>query len=361
MNAVIGMVQIAERSTEPGEIERCIRQIGISSKHLLGLLNDVLDLSKIEEGKLKLAHNPFDLRQVIESVGAGLVQMARSKSQQLAIEFRNIDGTRLLGDDMRLSQVLLNLLGNALKFTPRRGRIRLDVSEFSRDADHVTFRFSVSDTGIGIAPEFMGRLFKPFEQADNGISRNYGGTGLGLAVSRHLVELMEGHIHAESVLGQGTCVHFSIRFEIDKSTAETGKGAAAPDSPPDFGGRRILIVDDVKINRLVLVSFLRGTNTLIDETENGAEAVEKILASPPGYYSLVFMDVQMPVMDGCTATRTIRSSNHPDARRLPIIAMTANVFKEDVQEVHDAGMNGHIGKPIDLQLVLDTIRKTILA
>ncbi len=360
MNAIIGMTQIAQRSSDSEEIDRCIRQVGLSSKHLLGLINDVLDISKIEDGKLRLVESPFRLRVMIESVFAGLLPLARDKSQSLTVEYREVDDPRLSGDEIRLSQVLINLLGNAIKFTPENGRVRLEISEFSRDEDSLTLHFAITDSGIGITPEFMERLFTPFEQADNGISRRQGGTGLGLAISQYLVELMGGRIRAESVLGEGTCFSFSIRFVIDRS--EEQPAAAEKETAgdvPDFSGRTVLVVDDVKINRVIISSFLQGTKMIVEEAENGAEALKKVVASPPGHYSLIFMDMQMPVMDGCTATRAIRSSGHQDAASLPIIAMTANVFKEDVQAVFAAGMNGHIGKPVDFQLILDTIRKVV--
>ncbi|MDR2755981.1 MAG: response regulator [Planctomycetaceae bacterium] len=359
MNAIIGMTQIAERTQDPEEINRCIKQIGISSKHLLGLINDVLDISKIEDGKFKLTHNVFDLYQVIESIRVSLQQLADSKSQTLLVDFHNLDNIQLVGDDMRLSQVLINLLGNAIKFTSEKGLVRLDISEFSHDQNSITLQFSVTDNGIGIAPEFRERMFKPFEQADNTISRNYGGTGLGLTISQHIVSLMGGSIRVESVLGQGARFMFSVHFEKDTTSPQIKEDRQKTKELLDFSGYRILVADDVKVNRLIICSLLKETHIIVDEVENGKEAVEKIQNSPTGYYLLVLMDMQMPMMDGCTATRTIRASQHPDARTLPIIAMTANVFKEDVQEVLDAGMNGHIGKPIDIQIVLDTIQKTI--
>ncbi|MDR1484407.1 MAG: response regulator [Planctomycetaceae bacterium] len=360
MNAIIGMTQIAERTKDPDELNTCIKQIKSSSKHLLGLINDVLDISKIEDGKLKLSQSSFDLGQVIESIRLGMQHLVTKKSLTLLVDFHNLDHFRLLGDDMRLSQVLINLLSNAIKFTPEGGSIRLDISEFSHDSDSVTLQFSVIDTGIGIAPEFLERMFKPFEQADNTISRNYGGTGLGLAISQHIVALMGGSIRVESVLGRGASFTFSVRFAKDTNSIITqDEQIQTKDESLDFSGYRILIADDVKINRMIICSLLKETNIAIDEAENGIDAVNKIQHSPAGYYLLVLMDMQMPTMDGCTATRIIRASQHPDAATLPIIAMTANVFKEDVQEVLAAGMNGHIGKPVDIQIVLDTIRKTI--
>ena len=357
MNAIIGMAQIAQRTQNAEEIDHSVRQISMSSKHLLSLINDVLDISKIEDGKLHLASSAFDLLHVVEMVRTGMEQLAYEKSQTLTVAFHSVGDPRLIGDDMRLSQVLFNLLGNAVKFTPEGGQVRLDVTEFSRDANSATIQFSVMDTGIGIAPEFHERLFRPFEQADDSISRNYGGTGLGLAICRHIVELMGGDIRVESEMGKGTNFRFAVSFGIDKSEALVKDAEPSSDDVPDFSGHRILVVDDVKINRMILASFLKGTHMIVDEAENGAVAVDRVRTAPPGYYDLVFMDIQMPVMDGCMATRAIRASDHPDAQKLPIIAMTANVFKEDIQEVLDAGMNGHIGKPLDLKLVLDTIRK----
>ena len=359
MNAIIGMVQIAQRSKDTEEINRSIQQISMSSKHLLGLINDVLDISKIEDGKLRLSLNAFNLYQVIESVRISMEQLAQNKSQRLLVAFHSVSSPRLIGDDMRLSQVLINLLGNAVKFTPESGQVRLDITEFSRDSSSTTVQFSVTDTGIGIAPEFRDRLFHPFEQADDSISRTFGGTGLGLAICRHIVQLMGSDIRVESEVGKGTSFSFAISFGIDESEESLKNAEPTFDDTPDFSGRRILVVDDVSINRMILVSFLKGTNMLVDEAENGSVAVDMVRTSPKGYYDLVFMDMQMPVMDGCTATRMIRTSDHPDAQRLPIIAMTANVFKDDVQEVLDAGMNGHIGKPIDWKHVLDTIRKIL--
>jgi len=359
MNAIIGMVQIAQRTKDSEEIDRSIQQIGMSSRHLLGLINDVLDISKIEDGKLKLVPNAFNLYKVVESVRVSMEQLAQNKSQSLTATFHNVDSPRLIGDDMRLSQVLINLLGNAVKFTPESGNVRLDVTEFSRDSHSTTIQFAVTDTGIGIAPEFRDRLFHPFEQADDSVSRSYGGTGLGLAICRHIVELMGGDIRLESEVGKGSCFRFAVPFGIDMAEESTKNAEQTFDDVPNFDGHRILVVDDVKINRMILVSFLKGTNIIVDEAENGAVAVDMVRLSPSGHYDLVFMDMQMPIMDGCTATRTIRASDHPDAQTLPIIAMTANVFKDDIQEVLDAGMNGHIGKPIDLMHVLDTVRKIV--
>ncbi|GHT26185.1 hypothetical protein FACS18942_03160 [Planctomycetales bacterium] len=360
MNAIIGMVQIAQRTSDREEIDKCINQIGMSGKHLLGLINDVLDISKIEDGKLKLNRISFDLRQVIESIRVTVEQLAVNKSQKLSVVYDGVESPRVFGDDMRLTQVLINLLGNAVKFTPEDGKVTLTISEFARNDNSLTLQFSVSDTGIGIKPEFLERLFKPFEQADVSISRNYGGTGLGLAISQFMVGLMGGKITAESNYGKGTTFSFTICFDLDTSSPPDKADILLSENEVlDFSEHTILIVDDVKINRVIIASFLRDTKIKVEEAINGSEAVEKMLAAPVGYYALVFMDVQMPVMDGCTASRAFRNSGRDDALTLPIIAMTANVFKEDIQETLDAGMNGHIGKPVDIKIVLEAVRRII--
>ena len=360
MNAIIGMVQVADRSQNPDEIRRCIRQIDTSSRHLLGLLNDVLDISKIEEGKLQLSDEPFDLAHMVENVHQSILQSASAKEQILTVDFHGMARFALRGDSMRLSQVLINLLSNAVKFTGTGGTIRLEVEELSRDQEQALVRFSVTDNGIGIAPEFLSRMFTPFEQADGSISRKYGGTGLGLAISQHIVELMGGRIQAQSEAGKGARFSFVVRLAVDKEAENSPDGEAkAAAQAPDFGGHTLLVVDDVEINRIIIDSFLADTGIVTEEAENGRQAVDMVLRAPPGYYSLVLMDGQMPGMDGCTATRQIRASGHPQAATLPILAMTANVFKEDVQDVLDAGMNGHIGKPVDYDMGIEAVGKML--
>lgn len=362
MNAIIGMVQIAERAKKEQEIRDCVNQIDKSSRHMLSLLNDVLDISKIEEGKLHLAEDSFNLQETAEMIYNSIAPTAQSKNQTISMQILHMDAYQLIGDEMRLAQVLINLLSNAVKFTGPNGNVGLEIEELSRDSDKVLVRFTVFDTGIGIEPDFANRMFVPFEQADGSISRLFGGTGLGLAISQHIVELMGSRIHVDSMPGQGSRFYFTANFTPDDSctaTCETLETSCSEDTTPDFAGKRVLVVDDIEINRVIILSFLAGTAIEYEEAENGKEALDKVLASPEGYYDLVLMDVQMPEMDGITATREIRASSHPDAGSLQIYAMTANVFKEDVQTVLEAGMDGHIGKPVDYVKVLDTVSHAI--
>jgi len=361
MNAIIGMVQIAERSRNADEIKKCLDQINVSSRHLLGLLNDVLDISKIEEGKLVMSDDSFNLKDALESLLTSIRQTALDKKQELIVNYNVPDPGSFVGDSLRLSQVLINLLSNAIKFTGENGSVKLDIDELSRDNEKVLVRFSVTDTGIGISESFIERLFDPFEQSDSSISRRYGGTGLGLAISQRIVELMGGQIQVESKHDKGSRFSFSVWLKIDKNANSTDRTADAGqgDETFDFSGRRILVVDDVEVNRDIIYAFLESTGVQLESASNGQEAVDMFTASPAGYYDMALMDVQMPVMDGCTAAGRIRSLNRPDAKTLIIFALTANAFKEDIEQVFAAGMNGHIAKPVEYELTLHAIKQAL--
>lgn len=359
MNAIIGMAQIAERSGELPRVMECLAQITESSKHLLGLIDTALDISTIEDGKFSLIEGQFDLYKILADVEASIAPLASEKGQTLLLpEKRRL---ALRGDATRLLQVLFNLLSNAVKFTPSGGRISLQAEELNRDQEKIYIRFTVSDNGIGIEPDFIEHIFTPFEQAESDISRKYGGTGLGLSISQRIVEFMGGRITVESVPGEGAAFVFSVWFGNDEfAEASAGEGEAAPPHrahPPNFSGRKILIVDDVSLNRDIIAAFLEGTGCDFEMAEDGQQAVDMILSSPAGCYNLVLMDLQMPVLDGCSACRAVRASGHADAAALPILAMTANVFSEDVEAVLEAGMNGHLGKPVDYALFLDVLSK----
>ncbi|MDL2317621.1 response regulator [Eubacteriales bacterium OttesenSCG-928-A19] len=359
MNAISGMVQIANRSGDLATMQKCTAQIDVSLKHLLGLLNDVLDISKIEEGKLTLDSEGFALETVVENVAGNMEQAALNKGLVFDVKSDGIDGLRLIGDPMRLSQVLLNLMSNAIKFTPEGGTVRLEVKERSRDQQKALIRFAVSDSGIGMSEEAADRVFSAFEQADGSTSRKFGGTGLGLTISQRIVEQMGARIKVQSKEGEGSRFSFSVWLEIDTE----GKAGDVPEPPVersyDFTGRNILVVDDVEINREIIYAFLEGTGARWEGATNGQEAVEMVAASPPGFYDLILMDVQMPIMDGCAATRAIRAMDRPDAHTVVILAMTANVFAEDMRMVVDAGMDGHISKPVEYATTMDYIARSL--
>jgi signal transduction histidine kinase/ActR/RegA family two-component response regulator len=360
LNAIIGMTKIAQRAGNMTKKDKSLDEIAAASSHLLGILNDVLDMSKIESGKFVIVCEPFALRTAMEEVARIISQRCEENHIHLEADFSGFDDVSVMGDKLRLKQVLINLLGNAVKFTPRGGVIRfwvkaLDVpaGEPEREAKGLRILFRVSDTGIGMKKEQIAKLFTAFEQADQSISIRFGGTGLGLAISQNLVRLMGGLITVESVFGQGSV----FEFTLDMSVAENAGEQAAPEDSGrrDFTGKRLLLAEDIEINRVILRELLSETHITIDEAKDGEEALNVFAASDPGFYDLVFMDVQMPNMDGHEATRRIRALNRKDARSVPIIAMTANAYREDIDRALSAGMNSHLAKPVDIEEVMKAL------
>ncbi len=493
MNAIIGMTTIAASVMDkPERLENCLSKIASSSRHLLMLINDILDMSKIESGKLALAHEPMLLTKIIDEICTIIYVQTQTKNQcfEVATDFLH---ENIIGDALRLKQVLINLLSNAVKYTPEGGKIKFTVQEMpKRHSQSVWVRFTVNDNGIGMTPEFMEKLFQPFEQ-EGKIS---GGTGLGMAITKNLVTLSNGRIHAYSRPGEGStfvvelpfetpedhihhhlpphftdlrflvvdddldvCKHSAIILsrlgiraqwtqsgheaveivreavqkeggfdivltdwlmpdmdglevarqlralddveplfillaafewtEIEDEARKAGvnafitkplfqsslynmllemsrEGLSVEESRPeksektdDFSGRRFLLVEDNPINVEIATELLGMTNAHIETAINGQDAVDMMLKSPAGYYDLILMDVQMPIMDGYQATRAIRSSRHPDAGHIPIIAMTANAFADDVVHALQAGMNAHIAKPIEFKILCETITQEL--
>jgi signal transduction histidine kinase/DNA-binding response OmpR family regulator len=495
MNAIIGMTAIAQSSDDAEKKEYCLAKINEASNHLLGVINDILDMSKIEANKFDLSMVDFDFEKMVQKVVNVINFRVDEKNQSLTVHIDKNIPRSFRGDDQRLAQVITNLLSNAVKFTPEMGSIRLEAVLEKREGILYTLRISVTDTGIGIGEDQQKRLFSSFEQAETGTSRKFGGTGLGLAISKQIVEMMNGRIWLESELGKGSTFIFTVEMAIgpdlhetlldpginwgnlrvlavddDKDardffsdfgeqvgfscdTAASGqeaidlifrKGAydiyfvdwkmpgmngielsqwikekglaqdhgGAPKSvvimisatewntieteakqagvdkflpkplfasalvdcinqcfgvkpldavekPPvkidDFSGRHILLAEDVEINQEIVIALLEPTSILIDCAGNGADAV-RLFTSDPEKYDIIFMDVQMPEMDGYEATRLIRSSGAPRAGSIPIVAMTANVFREDIDKCLEAGMNDHLGKPLDFDEVLEKLR-----
>ena len=495
MNAIIGMAKIAEKTTDPVKMRHCLSTIEVSSTHLLGIINDILDMSKIEAAKFELNNLPLNLESMLMKICNLIADKTDQKAQVFSIVLGKGMNLNYIGDDLRLSQVIANLLSNAVKFTPSEGKISLTVDEIKKGEDRSVLRFSISDTGIGMKEEQIGRLFKAFEQADGSITKRFGGTGLGLAISKNIVEKMNGRIWAESEFGKGSAFIFEVELErlpqaeivypfdnmrpsevkvlvvesddttreyfcsiIDQfgmSCHQAGDGGKAvqlidkayeenspyhvifiaydlPDTDgletlkrlkgnvdgnsvvimasflewsrievaaidcgvhrfiskplfpssifntigevlakpimnqgsepayssndrPDFSDVKLLLVEDVEINREIFMTLLEDTGIQIDYAENGREAVQHF-EDNPDKYNIIVMDVQMPEMDGYEATRAIRSMDHPKARTVPIVAMTANAFKEDVDKCIESGMNDHIPKPIDEKIIIEKIK-----
>jgi CheY-like chemotaxis protein len=488
MNAIIGMIALGQSASDMERKNYCLSKIEDASNHLLGVINDILDMSKIEANKFELSPEEFDLKKMLKQIVNVIIFRVEEKRQKLSVHIDRSIPRALIGDDQRIAQVITNLLGNAVKFTPEEGSISLAVRLAGEANGIYILRVSVSDTGIGISGEQQARLFRSFEQADSDTTRKYGGTGLGLAISRRIVEMMGGTIWVESESGKGSTFIFTIQlqrgthaehsllspdinlsnirilavdddpdvltyfrdimqgFGISCDTAISGEEAlklvaqkggyhiyfidwkmphmdgiqlsraikarvqdnsivimisaaewseiaqnakeagvdkflskplfpsaivdvineclgadkrqieeAQTDITGIFAGRRILLVEDVEINREILQALLEPTQLEIDCAINGAEAVH-MFSEEPDRYDMIFMDIQMPIMDGYEATRRIRSLNIPQAKTVPIIAMTANVFREDIERCLAAGMNSHIGKPINIDDILSKLR-----
>jgi len=357
MNAIIGMTTIGKKSDEVFEKNNALERIGEASSHLLGIINDILDMSKIEAGKMELMSVEYNFEQMIDKVLVVINLRANEKKQKLTVRIDEAIPNVLIGDDLRLAQVITNLLGNAVKFTPEKGTISLDVRLLDEKSNVCTILISVTDTGIGISPEQISGLFRSFQQAESDTSRKFGGTGLGLSISRNIVEMMGGKIDVASELGKGSVFSFTVQLTRSEEHISAGDddpdviSCASDDITDIFAGFTVLLAEDVEINREIVLSLLEPTGLAIDCAENGSEAV-RIFSESPEKYSMIFMDVQMPETDGYEATRRIRALDNPHAKTIPIVAMTANVFREDIEKCLDAGMNGHIGEPLDFDEVL---------
>jgi signal transduction histidine kinase len=401
LNAIIGMSAIGKAAENIERKEYCLEKISEASNHLLALINDILDMSKIEANKFELSPADFSFSRMIQNTLTVISFRVEEKNQKFTVKIDEEIPDGLYGDDQRLSQVIVNLLSNAVKFTPEQGSISLEASldteglvPVEEDASPVpaekrvspassgepgrcVIRVSVTDSGIGISAEQQARLFSSFVQADSSTSRKYGGTGLGLAISKSIVEMMGGLIWVESKPGKGSAFIFTVPLRkssgpgaektalVFPGNGRTGKegragegefpAALSPESRDDFSGRRILLAEDVEVNREIVLALLEPTRLSVECVENGSMAVRVFNASPEAF-DMIFMDIQMPEMDGYEATRAIRASAAPNAKTIPIIAMTANVFKEDVEKCLEAGMNGHVAKPLNFEEVLSQLR-----
>jgi signal transduction histidine kinase len=362
MNVILGMATLLRGSEDIDAYSGGIKKIESAAAHLLGVINDILDISKIESGKMSLYEETFDLRGMVDNIKTIIDFTVESKRQIFTVEIDDALPARLIGDRQKLSQIITNLLSNAVKFTPEGGAIsltaRLDDSEgggAEGEGDAVALRVSVKDAGIGITEEQMPRLFHSFEQADNSTSRKFGGTGLGLAISKNIIEMMGGRIWAESDPGKGSEFIFTVTLKRG-GPMDGGELGETPVSSHDFTGHRILIAEDIEINREILHALLEPTGLQMEFAENGRVAVKKF-AENNGRYDIVFMDIQMPEMDGYAATRGIRGLNVPASGDVPIIAMTANAFKEDIDSALASGMNGHLGKPVVIGEIMQTLVK----
>ncbi len=369
MNAIIGMTEVAKKNLDDRDrLGDCLEKIDLSSRHLLALINDVLEMSRIESGKLALENRDFSLSEFAAGVEALMRPAIESGGVVFRTDLSGVRHDRVFGDDYRLRQVLLNLLGNAVKFTDEGGAIALTISETETEDGAEAFGnflFSVADTGMGISQEDHSHIFNAFEQARSSTSaQRRKGTGLGLAISANIIAAMDSKIKLNSRPGEGSEFSFLLRLPLAEAEAPRQKEAsgAMKDYTGFFAGKRALLVEDNEINTEIAKYILEEAGLAIDVAVNGEDAVEKFFSSRERYYDVVLMDIQMPVMDGLTATRRIRrNASRPDAASVPIVAMTANAFDEDMKKSMAHGMNGHIAKPIDSAQLYSLLNKLLFS
>ena len=359
MNAIIGYTELAQRDgVSIDEMRTFVSKIDASSTHLLSLINDILEMSRIESGKMTLEPEKCDPASVVDEARNLFSTQMREKGIHFMVDScSSVRDRWVVCDHARLNRILLNLISNAFKFTPEGGSVIVTLVETDTHDGYGDYVLHVRDTGIGMSPDFVERLFTPFERERTSTVSRTQGTGLGLSITKKIVDLMGGTIEVDTAEGKGT--EFVVRLTFPLAEAPREKRRRQDVSQADFTGTRVLLVEDQAVNREIATLILSGYGFVIDTAENGLEAVEKVVASEPGDYDLVLMDVQMPVMDGYEATRVIRALDDMRLARIPIIAMTANAFREDVEAARRAGMDGHIAKPIDVNKMVVTLSEVL--
>ena len=351
LNAIVGMTSIARNVADDRDrVLECLDKLETSNQYLISLINDILDMSRIESGKMELNVQPMDMEDFVRSLEGMMRPQAEQKGLRFIVENRCCQGLALVTDRLRLEQVLINIIGNAVKFTGEGGDVIFSITPEEGSSGGQRLTFSVKDTGIGIASEAMDSIFNAFEQAEKNTSVKYGGTGLGLAISSRLVQMMGGTLGVRSVLGEGSEFYFTLTLPIGKLDGQRPR-SREPEHH-DFHGKRLLVVEDNLLNQEIAQSLLEMEGFLVETAENGQAALDAFGNHEPGYYNAVLMDIRMPVMDGIEATRRIRTMERPDSRTIPIIAMTANAFDQDSRKSLDSGMNGHLSKPIRVEELL---------
>ena len=369
MNAIIGYINLAQKETDPVKVSGYLDKIDGSSQHLLALINDILEMSRIENGKIELEYAPLDLWAVFEEIGNLFSEQMKQKHLDFRVHMEQVQDRYVWCDKNSLNRVLINIISNAYKFTPDGGTITVSLLETGGGENgYGSYEIRVKDNGIGMSSEFAEKMFIAFERERTSTESGMEGTGLGMSITKSLVDLMGGVIDVLTAPGSGTTIIIRIKFklaeEIDGQSLGEKRGeavTAGTESAPemDFTGRRLLLVEDNAINMEIAVMILSQAGFTVETAENGKAALDMVASSQPGYYDAILMDIQMPVMDGYEATQAIRALDNPALAGIPIIAMTANAFKEDEQAAEQAGMQGHIAKPIDLQKMMETIRTVL--
>ncbi|MCR5147615.1 MAG: amino acid permease [Eubacterium sp.] len=361
MNAIIGLQNLALKDPQLSKETRGnLEKIGASANHLLGLINDILDMSRIESGRMILKNEEFSFKDFIEQINTIIGGQCRDKRLNYKYTIAESVKDYYIGDDLKLRQVIINILGNAVKFTEKRGNVSFMVEQLKEEDGICSMCFIMSDTGIGMDAEYIPKIFDTFSQEDEGNTNKYGGSGLGMAITKNLVDMMNGEITVESKKGAGTTFTVVIPLTSSDRKAEEKHVDEKQDGTEQIlAGRRVLMAEDVDQNADILSDLLELVDIRSARARNGEEVIRMFSKSEKGFFSAILMDVRMPVMDGLEAARTIRGLNHPDAKTIPIIAMTANVFDEDKERSRAAGMNAHLSKPVEPDILYETMARLI--
>lgn len=360
INGIIGMLALSHKQVEPGSsVDTYLGKAENLSAHLISLVNDILDMSRIEAGRIELENQPFDIRTFATKIRNMFQETIQEKGLRFEVELLDFDRYYLIGDEFRLSQVIVNFLSNAVKFTSE-GEIRVTCRQMMREQDTVDLMIRVHDTGIGMDPEFINRIFRPFEQENAEISKKYGGTGLGMAISDQIIRLMGGEIVVDSMPNRGSdfIVYLHLPSTDTLEQAPTEEETSYVDDYT-YKGKRILLAEDNEINAEIAVEILKEFGADVEVAENGQQAVEMFAEHPQEYYDFILMDIQMPILNGRDAARQIRQMNRGDAKEILIFALSADAFLEDERKSVEAGMNGHFAKPVDYEYVRKQIGMTV--
>lgn len=357
LNAIIGYSELAESESEDAvKLREYMDKISVAGRHLLDLINDILEMSRIESGKMHLEETPADILSILDEVSTVFEDQMKAKGISFSVETSGVKDRYVICDRLRCSRVMMNLISNAYKFTPESGTVRVILTEGRREGSRAEYELRVKDNGIGMSKEFAARVFDSFERERTSTVSNLQGTGLGMAITRSIVDMMGGTIEVETEQGKGT--EFIVRVSLENASEEDVKTPGAKEHTCDCAeDMRLLLAEDVEVNREIAVMMLASMGFIVETAVNGREAADMVIASEPGYYDAVLMDIQMPVMNGYEATELIRSLPDPELASVPIIAVTANAFAEDIQKALDTGMNGHISKPLNKENMEKVLRE----
>ena len=357
INGILGMLAIMEKSqNDPDRQRECRKKIRVSTEHLLSLVNDVLQVSKQQSGRPAAVEEPFDLYDILNNSIAILSAKAEEKEIRLTLKETALQHSRLIGNPLHVQQILMNVIDNALKYNRPHGSVFIQVKELSCVDGTAGYRFVIEDTGIGIKEEFIKHIFEPFTQEDQGARTNYNGVGLGMSIVKDLVDQMKGSIEIDSRVGEGSVVQIILPMQIDETRSLQSEDADEElDLRKDIAGMCVLLVEDNEINCETMEFMLSEAGAKVVTAKDGKAAVDAFAASEPGTFDCVLMDLMMPVMSGYEATRVIRSLDREDAKTVPIIALSANTFEEDIALAKDAGMNEHLAKPVDINKMFRTM------